>query len=159
MYPLGEILKFWSAVFLGLSVGVMLTGALVLVPFWRALGAVEFLAWFGDNAQSMAWLAGPLQLGSLLLASGAAVVSVVNASAARERVFTIGAAVFALAVLVPYFFYFQRANASFVTATIALHDLPAELGRWAFWQWVRTALGLGAFGLALFALRCRQVRP
>jgi hypothetical protein len=153
MATVGEILKFLSSATLGLSVGVMLTGAVVMVPFWRASEPTEFLHWFGDNARTLALLAGPLQLGGLVLATAAAVSSMAAGSSAGERALTLGAAFFALAILAQYFLYFQGANASFAASSIQIQDVPAELARWAFWQWVRTGLGVTAFALSLLALR------
>ena len=151
MGTLGEILKVLSAASLGLSAGVMLTGAVVMVPFWSALEPRQFLTWFGENAQSMWLLAGPLQVSSLVLTTGAA--SVARWLRSPGRTPAVGAAVFSLGVLVPYFLYFQTANASFGAATIEVRDVPAELARWAFWQWVRIGLGLAAFVFSLLALR------
>jgi hypothetical protein len=153
MPSVGEILKVLSAATLGLSVGVMLTGSVVMVPFWRASEPAAFLSWFQDNARSLAVLAGALQLGGLVLATAAAVSSIAAGSSAQERALTLGAAFFALAVLAQYFLYFQGANASFAAASIQVQDVPAELARWAFWQWVRTGFGITAFVLSLLALR------
>ena len=47
--------------------------------------------------------------------------------------------------------YFQRVNASFAAGTIALEDVPAELGRWARWHWMRVALGTSAFVASIAA--------
>jgi hypothetical protein len=153
MASVGEILKVLSAATLGLSVGVMLTGSVVMVPFWRASEPTAFLSWFRDNARALALLAGPLQLGGLVLATAAAVSSIAAGSSTPERALTLGAAFFALAVLAQYFLYFQAANASFVASSIQVQDVPAELARWAFWQWVRTGLGITAFVSSLLALR------
>ena len=153
MAGVGEILKILSAATLGLSGGVILTGAVVMVPSWRASEPTEFLKWFGENSRTLALLAGPLQLGGLVLATAAAVTSMIGGSSAGERALTLGAAFFALAVLAQYFLYFQSANASFAASSIQIQDVPAELARWAFWQWVRTGLGITAFALSLLALR------
>jgi len=47
----------------------------------------------------------------------------------------------------------QPVNASFAAATIALDQVATELGRWATWHWVRTAIGVGAFALAVLGVR------
>jgi hypothetical protein len=49
--------------------------------------------------------------------------------------------------------YFKDVNASFAAGTIALDRVPAALAGWSFWQWVRTAIGTGAFVSALAAVR------
>jgi len=144
-------LELLAAASLGLSLGVMLTGGFVLVPYWRSLPSTEFLAWFATNAQRMAGLAGAVQLASVVFAVAAALLAVATGHADRWLVAI--AALFALAVLATYFLYFQQANASFTGATISLAEVPAELARWASWQWVRIGFGVGAFVAALLALR------
>ena len=51
---------------------------------------------------------------------------------------------------------FRDVNASFEAATIALERVPAELGRWAAWHWLRTALGAAAFAAAVLGIRSRE---
>jgi hypothetical protein len=55
-------------------------------------------------------------------------------------------------VVSTFFLYFQQANASFATATIGVEHLSAELGRWAWWHWLRTGVNLVAFAAALLSL-------
>jgi hypothetical protein len=50
------------------------------------------------------------------------------------------------------FLYFRKANASFAAGTIDLNNVENELSRWSLWQWIRTAIGVGAFALALAAV-------
>jgi hypothetical protein len=144
-------LELLAAASLGLSLGVMLTGSFVLVPYWRSLPPTEFLAWFATNAQRMAGLAGAVQLASVVFAVAAALLA--GSTGHADRWLVVIAALLALAVLATYFLYFQQVNASFTTATISLAEVPAELARWAVWQWIRIGFGVGAFVAALLALR------
>jgi hypothetical protein len=146
---LGNVLRLFSAAVLGVSAGVMLVGAVVLVPYWRSLGPADFLSWFAANARRMLLVAGPLQSIGMLLAIGAAIASRHDVNA---RFLAYSAALLAMAVLALYFTYFGKANASFVAATISGDEVAHELARWAVWQWVRTALGLAAFATSLLAL-------
>ena len=139
-----------AVILLGLSCGVMLTGAVILVPFWRSLPAAEFLAWFAANAQHLEWLAGPLQIGAMLFSILSAVLF---AMAHRPGTLLFGvAALLAIAVLATFLIYFRAVNASFMDGTIPLDRVPAELAQWASWQWVRMAAGLAAFCLAMIAM-------
>jgi uncharacterized membrane protein len=94
---------------------------------------------------------GPLQFTSALLAVLAAAASAWAGD--RSRSFAVVAAVLAVAVFVPYVLYFQKANAAFAAATIAVDQVPAELTRWAMWQWVRATVGVAAFIASVLALR------
>jgi uncharacterized membrane protein len=63
--------------------------------------------------------------------------------------------VLSLAVLAMFPLYFQRANESFESATVAAAELPAVLARYAAWHWVRTVTGTAAFAAAALGLRAR----
>ena len=139
-----------AVILLGLSCGVMLTGAVILVPFWRSLPAGEFLAWFAANAERLHWLAGSLQVGAMLFSILSAVLF---AKAHRSGTLLFGvAALLAIAVLATVLLYFHAVNASFVDGSIPLDRVPAELAQWASWQWARMAAGLAAFCLAMIAM-------
>jgi hypothetical protein len=126
----------------------MLAGGAVLVPYWRAWRPRTSSAWFAVNAQRMfVFFTAPSP--SALLAIAAAIVSL--RAAGPDRALWLIAAACATAVFVPYFVFFQHANAGFAAATTA--DVPAELARYAAWQWLRIGLGLAAFAASLLALR------
>jgi len=146
-----DILAFLTATSLGLLVGAMLTGGLVLLPYWRSLLPADFLAWFATNGQQLYSFYAPLTQTALLLAIAAAITSVLLGSS--NRWLAILAAILAVAVSATYFLYFQKANASFAAATIDANDVPVELARYAVWQWVRIVLGFVGFAAALLALR------
>jgi hypothetical protein len=143
------ILKIVTAAWLGLSAGAMLAGGALLVPYWRSLAAADFFTWYAANGQRMLVWFSALQVPAALLAIAAALVSA--RAAASDRRLCVVAAVCATAVFVPYFAFFQQANAGFAAAATA--DLPAELARYAAWQWLRIGLGLAAFIASLVALR------
>lgn len=150
MNSAATVCGYLAAIVVGLSCGAMLTGAVVMVPFWRALPANEFLAWFAANAQRMQFFFGPLQVGAILFTIASTVLFGV---AHRSGTVVFGvASVLAVAVLLTFPLYFRAANASFVDGSIPLDQVSAELARWAAWQWARTALGLAAFCMAVFAV-------
>ena len=142
---------FAAVVGLGLAAGAMLTEAVVIVGFWRAIPADEFLRWFGAHAPRLVAFYAPLEIVPAVLALAAAALF-----GSRRRAgagWLALATVLALAVLATFFVYFQAANASFVGRTIALTAVPDELLRWERWQWGRTGLGVGAFVAALLGYR------
>jgi hypothetical protein len=140
-----------AVVALGLSAGAMFTEAAFFAPYWRSLPAEEFLAWFAANAQRLFDFYGPLEIVTTVL-----VVAAAASSRYRRRAgaaWFAAAAVLSLLVLALFPLYFQAANASFATRSIAAADVAAELARWSNWQWLRTALGIAAFLTALLAIR------
>ena len=106
------ILKLVAAVWLGLSGGAMLAGGALLVPYWRTLAAADFFAWFAANAQRMFVFFTALQAPSALLAIAAA-IGALRAESPDRALWMIAAAC-ATAVFIPYFVFFQQANAGFV---------------------------------------------
>jgi len=127
----------------------MLNEAVVLVGFWRSLPAAEFLDWYAANAGRLSGYYGPLQVAGAVLAIAAAAVHRRRAGGGLR----ILAAVLAVVPLGMFFVYFKDVNASFAAGTMALDRVPAALAGWSFWQWVRTAIGTGAFVSALAAVR------
>jgi hypothetical protein len=144
MKNLGLLCGYLAVLVSGASFGTMLTGALVLLPAWRSVPPAEFLSWFGANASRLAIYAGTLQSATIVL-------SLVGALVLGRRDSWMAAA-FAIAVLATFPLYFRGANASFVSQSIALDQVPAELARWAAWHWIRTGFGLVAFALLLHAM-------
>jgi hypothetical protein len=61
-------------------------------------------------------------------------------------------ALLATAVLIAFPLYFQRANASFATHSIAVDQVAAELRAWALWHWGRAVIATASFILAVIAL-------
>jgi hypothetical protein len=137
---------------LGIATGAMLAEATVLVPYWRSLPADGFLAWYRANASRLFDFFGPLEIASCVLTATAAALYRVRRREGHALLAT--AALLAVAVLVAYPLYFQTVNASFEEGSIPLDRVAAELGRWAAWHWLRTAVGAAAFVAALLAV-CR----
>jgi len=137
-----------ATVALGLTAGALLAEAAVIIPWWRTLSADAFFAWYAANTSRLFQFYGTLETVAVLLVLVAAVV-------VRDRNFVI-ALVLSLAVLAMFPLYFQRANESFESATIAAAELPAVLARYAAWHWVRTSVGIAAFTAAVFGLRARD---
>ena len=145
-----EAMQFLSAAGLALFVGALLTKAVVLVLMWRSLRPQEFFVLHAAHAHRLYRFFAPLTATATCLAVVAAVTSVIAGHA--ESLMAVVAAALTLVILSTYFLYFQRANASFADASIKPEDLPAELARWAFWHWFRTAIGLVALASTLHSL-------
>jgi hypothetical protein len=128
----------------------------VLVPYWRALPAPDFLAWFRENEPRLVAFYGPLQVATALVAVAAAAVCRRRRRGGSGLLGT--AALLAVGVLGLYPLYFRDVNASFVAGTVAPDAVGAELGRWSAWQRLRIGLGVGAFVVALLAVRRSETR-
>ena len=146
-----EAMQFLSAAGLALFVGALLTEAMVLVPMWRSLRPQEFFVLHAAHAHRLYRFFAPLTATATCLAVVAAVTSVTAGHSGSLA--AVVAATLTLMILSTYFLYFQRANASFASASIKPENLPAELARWASWHWFRTAIGLGALASTLLSLR------
>jgi hypothetical protein len=70
-----EAARIFSAASLGIFAGAMLTEGLVLVPYWRSLTPPEFFVWYAVNDKRLLDFFGPLTWVAVLLALGAALVS------------------------------------------------------------------------------------
>jgi len=146
---MGRSLVLLAVVALGLSAGAMLAEGAVLVPFWRSLRPESFLAWYRQHAALLLRFYGPLEVVAAGLTLLAALVAWLGGGGGSGLLAT--SAVLAVLVLTAFPVYFQRANASFAQATIATADVGTELRRWASWHWVRVALAVAAFVLAVLA--------
>jgi hypothetical protein len=136
---------------LGVSAGALVAEGGVLVPFWRSERPEAFLAWYRTHATLLVGFYGPLEIAAVGFASAALVANGFHPTMASAP--WVIAVVSSVGVLAALPLYFQKANTSFATGSIALEHLPAELRRWARWHWVRTALALLAFAFAAIALR------
>jgi hypothetical protein len=136
-----------ATVALGLTAGALLAEAAVVIPWWRTLPADAFLAWYAANTGRLFRFYGTLETAAAALVLAAAVLL-------RDRYFTT-ALVLSLGVLAMFPLYFERANASFESATVAAAELPAVLARYEAWHWVRTVTGTAAFAAAALGLRAR----
>jgi hypothetical protein len=146
----GDALRVLSVAALGVYVGAMLTEGCVLVPYWRSLPPSEFLGWYAANDRRLVGFFGPLTAVTALLAVAAALASLRERDPRRWAAVT--AAALSTVAVATFFVYFERANARFAAAAIAVDDVPAELARWARWHWARTALSVAAFAAGLVSL-------
>src|SRR5262245_32326627 len=151
-----SVMLVLAVVALGLSAGAVVAEGAILIPFWRSLEPAAFLAWYHQHARLLLWFFGPLEVASALLVVLAALVSWFTGE--RSSGLLAGASVLALLVLAAFPLYFQRANGSFVEATIATTEVPMELHRYSNYHWVRVALAVAAFVLAAVAAGNRDVR-
>jgi hypothetical protein len=134
-----------------LFAGAMLTEGFVLLPYWRSLAAPDFFAWYQTNATRLVDFFGPITWLAGLATLATAIASTWTAHAGRW--WSVAGAGLVLCAVATFFVYFERANASFVDATLSAGELPAALERWGAWHWARTALSVAAVAVTAAALR------
>jgi hypothetical protein len=151
MSVVAEILRWLAVAALGIFAGAMLTEGGVLVPFWRSLAPAEFLRWYAANAARLLAFFSPVTSVSAIVALLAAAASLWDGHPGRW--WSVLAAGLALVIVASFFVYFERVNASFADATIAVDAVPAELARWSAWHNARTALSVVALAASVLAVR------
>lgn len=154
MDTLRDLLLGLAVAVLGVYAGAMLTEGFVLVPYWRSLAPVDFLAWYAANDRRLLDFFSPVTSLAALVPLAAAALSLWTRHPGRWA--SLAAAVVVLAAVATFFVYFEAANAGFSAAAFAHDELPGELARWEAWHHARTVLALAALGLALVAARPRR---
>lgn len=127
---------------LSIMTGALLAEGAILVPFWRRSTSDAFLTWYQKYAALLQNFFAPLEIAATGATLLAAAVAWMNQDPARWPLSL--AALLSLAVLAVFPLYFQRANASFKNATIAVERVPHELRIWSQWHWFRTVLSFAA---------------
>lgn len=145
-----DLTRLLSAAAWGLFAGAMLTEGLVLVPYWQSLTPAEFFSWYQANDQRLLGFFGRLTSLTVLLAIAAALVSLWQGQPGRWLALL--DAIISLMVIASFFVYFQKANASFATASLRVEDVATQLKRWGSWHWGRTSLSFVALALSLLSL-------
>jgi len=127
-------------------IGAMLIIALVIVPFWQATQASEFMDWFSLYSPTIGKLMVPFGPGVLVLAI---IVFFIDRANKMLWGLTIGL----LTANVLYFpIYFLPANAAFAEQTIAVDDVSTELSTWLDFHWHRILFALAALITSILAV-------
>lgn len=136
-----------AAGLLGLSAGALWTEAGVLVPFWRSLEPSEFMAWYRRYGEMLPRFFGPLEVGATVAALAASLASYFGSGAGFGL--HLASFVLAVAVLLTFPVYFEKANAGFSDPDTDPSTIPAELERWSAWHIGRTVVATAAFGASI----------
>jgi hypothetical protein len=145
-----EIFQLVSCLVLGLLVGSLLTEAVILVPYWRAMDEKEFLSLHSTLGPKLFMYFAPLTIAATVFPVVAAVTTIVLYETIDWLAWV--PAVLVLVMLVIYFAYFKGANDSFKTGSVGVDGLSLELNKWAKWHWVRVVLGIVAFITSLLVI-------
>jgi hypothetical protein len=140
---------------LGLFVGALLAEGALFIPYWRTLSAEEFFSLHKVYGPRLYRFFAPLTIAATMSAVAAAFTCALADHPGRWLAVVAG--VLSASMIVLYFLYFKRANASFASASLSAGELSKELKRWEEWHWVRVVIGIAAFGAALLGLTMRQI--
>ena len=146
-----ELIQLASSLFLGLLVGSLLTEAMILLPYWRAMDPEKFLNLHGSLGPRLYGYFAPLTILATVLPVLTAITSAVFGSTFFNL--SVVPAIITLIMLFIYIIYFKGANESFKTGSVGVDGVSEELERWSKWHWVRVFLGLVAFFISLFILQ------
>lgn len=138
-----DLAGFVCVAALGVYAGANLTEAGVLAPWWRAVGASEFYAWYRQNDRRLFRFFFPL--------NAAALLSCVPASLAIGSHFRLALGL-VLACVLMFPIYFAAANQRLSAGELPAPELAKELERWSRLHWLRTGLSLAAFAAGLAAV-------
>jgi len=145
-----EALQFISVAVIGLLIGSLLTEAMVLVPYWRKMKPQEFLSLHNAMGPNLYRYFAPLTVLGTIIPIITGIYSLVLTPSSVGL--SVVVALLTASMLGIYFIYFKGANESFETGSVGIEGVPAELGRWAAWHWLRVVIGLIAFFLSIAAL-------
>jgi hypothetical protein len=145
-----ELFTVSTALVLGLFAGSLLTEALLLVPYFRALKLDEFYRLHDDFGPRLYRYFAPLTIcATILPLLSAAGIMLADP---RNGTFAWSAAALCLVIISTYLFYFRRANQAFAEKVLSQADLRLELARWAVIHTLRTVLAIGAFAASILAV-------
>lgn len=140
----------------GFSVGLILT-SVVIVESWASMEPTDAIDWFAEFGLPLGIVMVPFG-GLALVFSAVALLSTLPGLRKTGVNWYWVAALFLTActmLLLPI--YFWDANTLFFDRSILPADVPAEVQRWKFWNWIRTILSVFA-SLAILLALSREAR-
>ncbi len=135
----------------GFSAGLLLT-SVVIVESWADLDPNAAIEWFATFGLPLGIVMLPFGVAATLFSVVGLLTSAGHGVLTLEKKFWLAAIALSASTLLLLPFYFLEANTLFFDATIALSDVPDEIQRWKFWNWVRTFLSALASIAILLAL-------
>jgi len=145
-----EFSQILTAIILGLFAGSLLTEAMVLVPYWRAMEPEAFIRLHSSMGPRLYRYFSPITILAALIPTVTAGICIVNDG--RNSGLSVAVSVLVLIILGIYFYYFKTANAGFASESPDVGGLSAELRRWAAWHWIRTMIVMVGLVLSLLVL-------
>lgn len=141
----------------GFSVGLILT-SVVLVESWASLEPVAAIDWFKEFGLPLGIVMVPFGGLAMIFSAVALLSTLLSLRTTGVDWYWLAALVLTAATMALLPIYFWGANTLFFDGAILPSDVPAEIQRWKFWNWVRTVLSALATTSILLAL-LSEARP
>jgi hypothetical protein len=145
-----RILILLSTFTLGIFLGTQLAEAMLIVPYWKAMPANDFFAFYKAYGKQLHLFYAPLTIVATLLPVAAFLLSLFGLSRTDRYMWLM--AVFSILFFAMFFIYFKEANRSFAERSIKDQALPQELVKWGNWHWGRVVCEFFAFVCGLLLL-------
>lgn len=145
-----KILVLLSTSMLGIFFGTQLAEAALIVPYWKALSADEFFAFYKTYGKKLHQFYAPLTITATILPITTLAYSLFSKSKTDWFLWLMVG--FTVLFFVTFFLYFKDANISFTERTITNESLSEELIKWGNWHWGRLVCEGIAFVCGLILL-------
>jgi hypothetical protein len=140
------MLETLSCYFIGLYAGAMLTEAVIIVPQWKVIGAIEFNRLHKVLYQRFFRFFAPVTTLAVVFAQLNLVVKFINK---QEFLYPAITALLMLLCLTTFFTFFKEANKKFQTTVFSDEAFIKAINTWHQVHWGRTVLALIAFVVSL----------
>ncbi len=135
----------------GFSVGLILT-SVVIVESWASMEPAAAIDWFAEFGLPLGFVMVPFGGLAVVFSAVALLSTIPSLRKTGMDWYWTAALVLTAATMVLLPVYFWGANTLFFDGVITSADVPAEIQRWKFWNWVRTILSILASVAILLAL-------
>ena len=133
------------------SAGLLVT-SIVIVDSWRQLEPAASIDWFATYGLQLGLVMAPMGGLAVIFSLIAFISEIKRGDELFQNIVWLLAVTCTLGTMALLLVYFGEANTRFFEKTIELSQVTEEVGRWAFWNWIRTGLSLAATAIILIGL-------
>lgn len=134
--------------------GSQITEAIILVPYWQSLSALEFYSYYQEFGPSIGRFYTILTIIAALIPIGLTVYYFQSKSASLS--FSLISAIFAILFVSCFYVYFKGTNELFYQSAFNENDLKSELITWGKWHWGRVVLESSSLFFLILAVAKRN---
>ncbi len=135
----------------GFSVGLILT-SVVIVESWANMEPTTAINWFAEFGLPLGFVMVPFGGLALVFSTVAMLSTLPGLRKIGVNWYWLTAFILTACTMLLLPIYFWDANTLFFDGTILPADVPAEIQRWKFWNWIRTVLSILASSVILLGL-------
>lgn len=126
--------------------------SVVLVDSWRHMEPAALVDWFSIYAPMMGAVQAPTEVLAVALTLAVTIAALKGDGERTQTSLWFFALVLLVGTLILLPVYFVEANTNLIEKTIDLSQVPDEVERWWFWNWIRTGLTLCATALIVVGM-------